>query len=80
DKPIDKKTNYVKRAVGLPGENLSIKDGDVYINGEKMKLNDRAKLQFTYTVKTDGSAIDFNSLIKRLDLREGASYYNNDPT
>lgn len=80
DKPIDKKTNYVKRAVGLPGENLSIKDGDVYINGEKMKLNDRAKLQFTYTVKTDGSSIDFNSLIKRLDLREGASYYNNDPT
>jgi len=27
-------TPYVKRVVGLPGENVQIKDGDVYINGE----------------------------------------------
>src|SRR5690606_12994302 len=34
-KPIDKKTNYVKRCVGLPGDSLSIKDGYVYINGKQ---------------------------------------------
>ena len=33
DKPIDKKSNYVKRCVGLPGDNLSIVDGKVHING-----------------------------------------------
>jgi signal peptidase I len=27
DKPIDKKSNYVKRCVGVPGDNFSIKDG-----------------------------------------------------
>ncbi|AJA69143.1 signal peptidase I [Myroides odoratimimus] len=79
DKPIDKKTNYVKRAVGLPGENISLVNGDVYINNEKLKLNDRARLQSTYTVKTDGTPIDLNALVKRLDTREGIEYFNNDP-
>ena len=32
DKPIDKKTNYVKRCVGIAGDSLEIKDGNVYIN------------------------------------------------
>jgi signal peptidase I len=49
-KPVDKKTNYVKRCVGLPGDTLSIKDGFVYINGKKNELPDRAKLQFFYKV------------------------------
>ncbi len=49
-KPVDKKTNYVKRCVGLPGDTLSLKDGYVFINGEKNQLPDRAKLQFFYKV------------------------------
>ena len=49
-KPVDKKTNYVKRCVGIPGDSLSIKEGYVYINGKKNELPDRAKLQFFYTV------------------------------
>ena len=48
-KPVDKKTNYVKRCVGIAGDSLSIKDGYVYINGKKNELPDRAKLQFYYT-------------------------------
>ena len=47
-KPIDKKSNYVKRCVGLPGDSLEVRDGYVYINGEKNVLPDRAKLQFSY--------------------------------
>lgn len=49
-KPIDKKTNYVKRCVGLPGDSLSIKDGYVHINGVKNQLPVRAKLQFFYKI------------------------------
>ena len=49
-KPIDKKTNYVKRCVGLPGDSLAVKQGYVYINGKKNKLPGSAKLQFFYTV------------------------------
>ena len=53
-KPIDKKSNYVKRCVGVPGDSLSLKDGYVYINGEQNELPDRAQLQFSYTGKTKG--------------------------
>ncbi|MGA1151043.1 MAG: signal peptidase I, partial [Flavobacteriaceae bacterium] len=50
DKPIDKKSNYVKRCVGLPGDTLSIIDGRVHINGIKNKLPQRAEVQFSYDV------------------------------
>jgi len=50
-KPIDKKTNYVKRCVGIAGDSLEIKDGYIYINGKRTVLPDRAKPQFYYTVK-----------------------------
>ena len=50
DKPIDKKSNYVKRCVGIPGDNLSIKEGAVYIDDKLLILPERAKPQFHYTV------------------------------
>ncbi|QNM85928.1 signal peptidase I [Polaribacter pectinis] len=48
-KPVDKKTNYVKRCVGIAGDSLELRDGYVYINGKKNDLPYRAKLQFYYT-------------------------------
>ena len=48
-KPVDKKTNYVKRCVGIAGDSLEMKNGYFYINGKKNILPDRAKLQFYYT-------------------------------
>ncbi|GLU44237.1 signal peptidase I [Allomuricauda sp. NBRC 101325] len=49
-KPIDKKSNYVKRCVGTPGDSLSVINGDVYIDGEKLQLSDRAKPMFVYDI------------------------------
>jgi signal peptidase I len=51
-KPMDKKSNYVKRCVGLPGDSLEVRDGYVYINGIQNKLPERAKLQFAYRFTT----------------------------
>ena len=34
-KPFDKKTNYVKRSVGIAGDSLEMRDGYIYINGKK---------------------------------------------
>ncbi|RKN76867.1 signal peptidase I [Ulvibacterium marinum] len=47
-KPIDKKSNYVKRCVGIPGDSLAVIDGFVYINGKQLQLSDRAKPQYDY--------------------------------
>ena len=49
-KPIDKKSNYVKRLVGTPGDSLEIIDGFVHINGEKLQLSDRAKVMYDHIV------------------------------
>ncbi len=34
-RPLDKKENYIKRCVGVPGDSLSILNGVLYVNGEK---------------------------------------------
>jgi signal peptidase I len=34
--PLDKSKNYVKRVVGLPGDRVAMRNGDVYVNGERM--------------------------------------------
>ncbi len=54
-KPIDKKSNYVKRCVGLPGDSLSIVNGYVHINGKKNVLPDRARPEWHHTVATKGN-------------------------
>ena len=52
-KPRDKKSNYVKRALGIPGDTIEIKDGIIFINGKKNVLPDRAKPIFTYNIKSE---------------------------
>jgi signal peptidase I len=71
DKPIDKKTNYVKRCVGIPGDSLSIKDGIVYVNGKILPMPERSKPQYSYTVTTDGTGFDSTYLSKELNITDG---------
>jgi len=75
DKPIDKKTNYVKRCVGIPGDSLQIKDGIVFINGKELILPERAKPQYSYKVAYDGKTpIDFEFLMKDMKIIDGAGF------
>ncbi|WKW45376.1 signal peptidase I [Myroides sp. JBRI-B21084] len=71
DKPVDKKSNYVKRTVGLPGDNLEIKNGVVYINNKVLDLGDRAKIQYTYTVTTKGDNSGLINLIQKHHITDG---------
>ena len=70
-KPIDKKTNLVKRCVGLPGDTLSIVDGYVHINGKQNVLSDRAHLKFIHAVSTNAPVAP-RTLAARLGLK---NYY-----
>ena len=49
-KPIDKKSNYVKRCVGVAGDRLEIIDGFIHINGEQTVLPDRARPLYSHQV------------------------------
>ncbi|HBK70728.1 MAG TPA: signal peptidase I, partial [Flavobacteriaceae bacterium] len=62
-KPIDKKTNLVKRCVAIAGDSLEIRDGYIYINGKRTKYNDRAKIQYNFYVNTDGKPLNQAALI-----------------
>jgi len=72
DKPIDKKSNYVKRCVGIPGDSLEIKDGYIYINGDKTILPNRAKPQYMHKVVTNGQLSA--TTLSRYDITEGGFY------
>lgn len=73
DKPIDKKSNYVKRCVGIPGDSLEIKEGYIYINGERTVLPDRALPQYIHKVVTDGQQLS-PAALKRYNVTEGRFY------
>ncbi len=63
-RPVDRRENYVKRCVGLPGQTLQIKDRIVYIDGEPNKEPD--KVQYTYHVKLLQAIPD--ELMKELEI------------
>jgi signal peptidase I len=52
-RPVDKRENYIKRCIAIPGDTFSLVDGHAYINGIKQKAH--AGQQFNYIVTTDGS-------------------------
>lgn len=70
-KPIDKKSNYVKRAVAIAGDTLEIRDGVVFINGKKSEFPRTAKLESSYTVTV---APEFWTYITNLYNQGGKQY------
>ena len=54
-RPVDRRENYVKRCVGLPGDTLEIRDAQVYIDGKP--LENPEDMQLNYLVQTTGPYI-----------------------
>lgn len=55
-RPVDRRENYVKRCVGLPGDTFHIINNDIYIDGIKQQ---RPKnMQLNYYVATNGVRIN----------------------
>lgn len=50
-RPVDKRENFIKRCIGLPGEDLQIVDQQVLINGQPVLSPSEA--EFTYAVLFD---------------------------
>ena len=66
-RPIDRRENYVKRCVGLPGDTLEIKDAHVWLNGKQ--IEDPKNMQLNYFVQTTGPMIP-NEMFDELGISE----------
>ncbi|MDO6390549.1 signal peptidase I [Pontibacter sp. BT731] len=49
--PVDQRTHYVKRCVGIAGDTLEIRDRQLYLNGQP--LDNPEKMQYAYFVASD---------------------------
>ncbi len=72
-RPVDKRENFIKRCIGIPGDTIRIANRVVYING-KAEQNP-GKRQFKYIVKTDGNPINQKNF-EKLDITENISRDN----
>lgn len=75
-RPVDRRENYVKRCVALPGDTLSIVDGLVHIDGKPAE--DIEGLQFNYLVETKKVLED--KLLESLNVRKADRLiFNSEP-
>ncbi|SKC15717.1 S26 family signal peptidase [Alkalitalea saponilacus] len=72
-RPVDRRDNYVKRCVALPGDLFEIRSNQIYINGEPVENPET--LQHNHHVITDGTRLNqrfFERLeISQDDVRDG---------
>ena len=61
-RPVDRRENYVKRAVGLPGDTLSIVDGYVYINSERQAWPADAQFNYIFQTSSPMTSADWDRL------------------
>jgi signal peptidase I len=68
-RPVDKRENYIKRCIGIPGDTLSVINGEVWLNG---KVNYKPDgMQFNYDIKTDGTGFN-QKILQKFDITEGS--------
>src|SRR5690625_3365208 len=52
-RPVDKKENYIKRAVGMPGDKIQIIKGELYVNDELAQIYPNLKTEFEIIADPD---------------------------
>ncbi len=55
-RPVDKRTNYIKRCVAMPGDKIEIREAKVFINDKPQEKF--VDIQYKYNVWTNGTAIN----------------------
>ncbi|PVD53494.1 S26 family signal peptidase [Terrimonas sp.] len=55
-RPVDKRENFIKRCVGIPGDTIQLKEAILYVNGSTAYVPPNSATN--YIVKTKGVALD----------------------
>ena len=72
-RPMDKEDHYVKRCVAVAGDTLSVRDGLVWIDGERQEVY--PGVQLTYKVVTNGQKINTRT-VEKLGLNTSELLYD----
>lgn len=60
-RPVDKRENYIKRCVAIPGDVVEIKSSVLYINGKPAQIAENQNLQYIATNFVPGSTATMQS-------------------
>jgi signal peptidase I len=71
-RPVDKRENYVKRCVGLPGDTIRIAASRLYVNGTAQK--EIPGMQQMYHVRTSGPIPQ--TVLRDMGIAQSDIYYN----
>lgn len=71
-RPIDKRENYIKRCVGMPGDILEVKNGELIINNTPAYIGEG--MQHIYRVNVDGFGLSERKLFDENITREKFEY------
>lgn len=69
--PVDKTDNYIKRCVGVAGENIEVKEDVVYVNGVKQDLPAYSEMYYLVTVAQTITDADMMKSSYGLDQEKG---------
>lgn len=66
-RPIDKREHYIKRCVGVPGDELAVVDGQLMVNGKPEKLAKTGQMSYSFNTRSPKS---FGDWLHENDLNE----------
>lgn len=72
-RPVDRRENYVKRTVGLPGETLEIRSDSIFINGKLQPTPADAQHNYYFQTRRPLTESDFERLDISVDDRHRIS-------
>ena len=76
--PVDNRTDYIKRLIGLPGDSLQIIKGDIYLNSQKIRRN---KKEISIDINCGNETLKVNAFEEILpNGKKYIAVYNNQGT
>lgn len=80
DYPEDRSKDYIKRIVGIPGDDILYKNNQLYVNGKKMLLREVApkayrlsdgSVDVSFEFEEDLDGVKHSVLLKEFSIRDG---------